>query len=103
VAGRYDVIIANIGHAGDGNVHSIIAKGDLEEAEWRRKLEAVIEELIEVGLSLGGTVSGEHGVGYTKKQYLYLQVGKIPVDLMKAIKRAFDPHNILNPGKVIDL
>ncbi|RLI09961.1 hypothetical protein DRO42_02865, partial [Candidatus Bathyarchaeota archaeon] len=70
---------------------------------WRETLEAVIGELIEVGLSLGGTISGEHGVGYTKKRYLPKQVGRTQVELMKAIKRAFDPQNILNPGKVFDL
>jgi len=103
VAERHSIIISNIGHAGDGNVHSIIARGDMEEDEWRRTLEAVIEELIEVGLGLGGTVSGEHGVGYTKKRYLPMEVGRTQVELMKAIKRAFDPHNILNPEKVFDL
>ncbi|MFQ6053991.1 MAG: FAD-binding oxidoreductase, partial [Candidatus Bathyarchaeia archaeon] len=103
VAERHGILISNVGHAGDGNVHSIIARGDLGEEEWREKLEAVIADLIEVGLSLGGTISGEHGVGFTKKRYLPLQVGRTQVELMKAIKRAFDPRNILNPGKVFDL
>jgi glycolate oxidase len=103
VAKRHGVIISNIGHAGDGNVHSIIAKGDLDDEQWKTTLEVVIDELIKVALGVGGTISGEHGVGYTKKQYLPLQVGETQVDLMKAIKCAFDPHNILNPGKVFDL
>jgi glycolate oxidase len=67
------------------------------------KLETVIDELINVALSVGGTLSGEHGVGFTKKNYLNLQVGEIQINLMKAIKHAFDPHNILNPMKVLDL
>jgi len=104
VAGRHGVLIVNIGHAGDGNVHSIIARNpEMGQERWRETLEAVIGELIEVGLSLGGTISGEHGVGYTKKRYLPKQVGRTQVELMKAIKRAFDPRNILNPGKVFDL
>ena len=103
VAERHGIVVANIGHAGDGNVHSIIVGGDLEEDVWLKTLEAVIGELIEVGLSLGGTISGEHGVGFTKKEYLLKKVGQTQVDLMKAIKRSFDPHNILNPGKVFDL
>jgi glycolate oxidase len=103
VAKRYGVIISNIGHAGDGNVHSIIAKGDLSDEQWPKTLEAVIDELIDVALSVGGTLSGEHGVGYTKKKYLHLQVGETPINLMKAIKLAFDPYNILNPMKVFDL
>lgn len=103
VAERHGVIISNIGHAGDGNVHSIIARGDLEEDRWRKVLELVVGELIRVALSLGGTISGEHGVGLSKKQYLPEQVGVAQVGLMKAIKNAFDPKNILNPGKVFDV
>jgi glycolate oxidase len=103
VAERHGVMISNIGHAGDGNVHSIIARGDLEEDHWRKVLESVVGELIGVALSLGGTISGEHGVGLAKKYYLPKQVGVAQVSLMKAIKRAFDPMNILNPGKVFDI
>jgi len=104
VAKRHGVTIATLGHAGDGNVHSIITRDpEMDRDLWLQKLEAVVEELIDLGLSLGGTISGEHGLGYTKKQYLQLQVGKTPVELMRAIKRAFDPLNILNPGKVFDL
>ena len=102
-AERYEVIISNIGHAGDGNVHSIIARGDLEEDRWRKVLKLVVGELIGVALSLGGTISGEHGIGLSKKQYLPQQVGVAQVGLMKAIKHAFDPKNILNPGKVFDV
>jgi len=103
VAERHGVIISNIGHAGDGNVHSIIAKGSLSDDQWQKTLESVIGELIDIALGVGGTISGEHGVGYTKKQYLHLQVGETQVELMKAIKRVFDPTNILNPRKVFDL
>lgn len=99
----YGVQISNIGHAGDGNVHSIILRGELERDLWLKLLERVTDRLIELGLSLGGTVSGEHGLGYTKKKYLPFKVGDVQVELMRAIKRAFDPHNILNPGKVFDL
>lgn len=103
VAKRHGIVISNIGHAGDGNVHSIIARGDLDDEQWPLILEAVIAELIEVALGLEGTISGEHGVGLAKKQYLEKQVGLTQIELMKAIKRAFDPHNILNPSKVFDL
>jgi glycolate oxidase len=103
VSRRYNVIISNVGHAGDGNVHSIIAKGELSDIEWKKILEPVIGELIEIALKVGGTLSGEHGVGYTKKQYLTEQVGNTQVELMKAIKRAFDPLNILNPSKIFEL
>jgi glycolate oxidase len=103
ISKNYGVLISNIGHAGDGNVHSIIAKGDLEEKKWRKILSKVIDELINISLSIGGTISGVHGIGFNKKYYLNNQVGCIQVELMRLIKKAFDPHNILNPGKVIDL
>jgi glycolate oxidase len=99
----HGVLISNIGHAGDGNVHSIIVRGELERDRWLQLLERITDRLIELGISLGGTVSGEHGIGYTKKKYLPYKVGKAQVELMRAIKRAFDPKNILNPGKVFDL
>jgi glycolate oxidase len=97
------VIISNIGHAGDGNVHSLIAKGDLSDEKWIATLEVVVGELIDIALSVGGTISGEHGLGLAKKRYLTSQVGETQVELMKAIKRAFDPFNILNPAKIFDL
>ena len=100
---RHGVIISNVGHAGDGNVHSIITRGELDEDTWREVLDAVIEELIDLALSLGGTISGEHGLGLAKKRYLPRQVEEAQIELMRGIKRAFDPYNILNPGKVFDL
>jgi glycolate oxidase len=102
-AERHGVIVSNTGHAGDGNVHSIIARGELDEETWREVLEAIIGELIDLALSLGGTISGEHGLGLAKKRYLPRQVEEAQIELMRGIKRAFDPHNILNPGKVFDL
>ncbi len=98
----HGVLISNIGHAGDGNIHSIMVRGELERGEWLRLLERVTDGLIELGIGLGGTISGEHGIGYTKKKYLQYKVGRAQVELMKAIKRAFDPQNILNPGKLFD-
>jgi glycolate oxidase len=97
------VIISNVGHAGDGNVHSIIAQGELDEETWKEVLDVVIGELIDLALSLGGTISGEHGLGLAKKRYLPRQVEEAQIELMRGIKRVFDPHNILNPGKVFDL
>lgn len=104
VAKKYDMLISTLGHAGDGNVHSIIARErDENREEWMKKLDSVVEELIELGLGLGGTISGEHGVGYAKKKYLLRKVGATQLEIMKAVKRAFDPSDILNPGKVFDL
>jgi len=67
------------------------------------KIKELLERIYEIGVSLGGTISGEHGLGFTKKGYLHMVADKSKIDLMKRIKRAFDPNNILNPGKVLDL
>ena len=99
---RHRLRVVVNGHAGDGNVHAIIVKPEEMEREvWLGKLEAIIDDLIHLGLSLGGTVSGEHGLGYTKRKYLVEKVGPVQVELMKAIKKAFDPRGILNPGKIL--
>ena len=100
VAKRRGVIIAAVGHAGDGNTHCMILRQGQSDEEWPKVLEDAIEELINLSISMGGTVSGEHGLGYTKRQYLERKIGKTQVEIMKAIKTAFDPNNILNPNKI---
>ncbi len=104
ISDHLGLLISTIGHAGDGNAHSIIAREQTEDrAAWLKKIKVGIEELIDLSLSLGGTISGEHGVGLAKKQYLVRKVGPVQVELMKVIKRGFDPKNILNPGKIVDI
>ena len=68
--------------------------------DWNEALEATISNLIDISLSMGGTVSGEHGLGYTKRFYLVRKVGATQVEIMKGIKRVFDPNGILNPEKI---
>jgi glycolate oxidase len=90
------------GHVGDGNVHIEILKGDIDYGQWRQVLPAMIEEIFDVVLSLKGMITGEHGIGFTKKKYLPKALGKTQVELMRRLKRAFDPNTILNPGKIFD-
>ncbi len=71
--------------------------------QFKEKGKEVLKRIYEVGVSLGGTISGEHGLGFAKKGYLPIAADEAKIDLMKRIKRAFDPNNILNPGKVFDL
>lgn len=97
---KHGVLLVPIGHAGDGNLHYNIIKQDQTDEEWPEVMEAALSDLIDLALEMGGTISGEHGLGYTKRHYLERQVGAKQVELMKAIKRAFDPNNILNPGKI---
>jgi glycolate oxidase len=91
--------IVNFGHAGDGNIHtSLMIDGKNEEE--KKKAEAAIEEILRLTIRLGGTLSGEHGVGLTKAPYIDLELGPIEIEVMKKIKRVLDPNNILNPGKI---
>lgn len=99
IAEKYGIPIVNFGHAGDGNIHVNImidkkVPGELEKAEQ------AIEEVFKGALELGGTMSGEHGVGIAKARFIPLEITPVAAEYMKAIKRALDPNNILNPGKI---
>jgi len=90
-----------IGHAGDGNVH--IAPSVPAGQDSKERMSQYFKTIFELGVSFGGTISGEHGIGYTKKPYIGIAVAPPKLELMKRIKLAFDPHNIMNPGKVLDI
>ena len=91
------------GHAGDGNLHVNIIKGDLTDDQWNGSLKEGIKEIFVLVKSLGGTLSGEHGVGLVQKEYMDIIFDKTQMRLMREIKKLFDPNNILNPGKIFDL
>lgn len=88
------------GHAGDGNLHVNIIKGDLSEQQWEEELPKAIKEIFELTVYLGGTISGEHGIGWVQKNYMPIAFSKVHLDIMRQIKTVFDPKNILNPGKI---
>ena len=88
------------GHAGDGNLHVNIIKEDLSDEVWNTEVPKGIREIFELCVSLGGTISGEHGIGYVQKNYLDVAFNKTQIELMKGIKKVFDPSGILNPGKI---
>ena len=90
------------GHAGDGNLHVNIIKGDLTEEQWTGSLKKGIIEIFELVNRLGGTISGEHGIGLVQKDYLPIVFDPVQMRLMKQIKQIFDPNNILNAGKIFD-
>ena len=92
--------IPSFGHAGDGNLHIYLCKDSMAEEIWKQKADKAFELLYAKAREFGGMVSGEHGIGYAKKPYLAKQVGENQIDLMRSIKKVFDPKNILNPGKV---
>jgi len=99
IAQRYQLISVNFGHAGDGNIHTNLMINRNNPGEATRAEQAV-EEIFHAALELGGTISGEHGIGITKAPYLQMEIGKKNIALMKQIKNLFDPNNILNPGKL---
>ena len=88
------------GHAGDGNLHVNILKMDMSDEDWEQKLDPAIVEIFKLTVSLGGTISGEHGIGYSQKSYMPIAFSPEELDLMRRIKSAFDPKGILNPGKI---
>ncbi|MEG2788103.1 MAG: FAD-binding oxidoreductase [Romboutsia sp.] len=95
-----NVRIKSFGHAGDGNLHIYVLRDDLDKNEWDKKLSETFEKMYEKSRYLNGQVSGEHGIGYAKKGYLYESQSDAYMDIIKNIKLAFDPKNILNPGKI---
>ncbi len=96
---RFDITILSFGHAGDGNLHVNLLT-DLGQPELKRHCHEAVDWIMEQTLSLGGTVSGEHGTGITKRPYLSMELGADAIGLMKGIKGVFDPRGILNPGKL---
>ncbi|WMJ80857.1 FAD-binding oxidoreductase [Clostridium sp. MB40-C1] len=97
---EFDVRIPSFGHAGDGNLHVYICKDNLSDEDWKKKLKEVFECMYKKSEELKGLVSGEHGIGYAKREFMFHQYGEEYIRIMKGIKGVFDPKNILNPGKV---
>lgn len=94
--------IPSFGHAGDGNLHIYLCRDDLCQEEWERRMAAAFDRMYGEAAKMGGLVSGEHGIGYAKKNYLRGQYGDTQIALMRRIKAAFDPQNLLNPCKVCE-
>ncbi|OEV28006.1 FAD-linked oxidase, partial [Streptomyces nanshensis] len=99
IAERYGLTIGVCAHAGDGNTHPTVCFDAADEDEARRARES-FDAIMELGLRLGGTITGEHGVGLLKKDWLARELGEVSLELHRAVKAAFDPTGILNPGKL---
>ena len=100
ISKKYNLIIGNFGHAGDGNMHPTILT-DLRIEKEAKKVEMAVEEIFSATIKLGGTLSGEHGIGFTKAKYIPFEFTDGDIEVMRKIKLALDPNNILNPGKVL--
>jgi glycolate oxidase len=99
IARKYDLQIATFGHAGDGNLHPQILYDGYDPEQVRRR-EAASGELFRLAIDLGGTLTGEHGIGLSKAPYMRLEHDPVAMDVMRSLKKMFDPNNILNPGKM---
>lgn len=99
ISARRNLPIVIFGHAGDGNLHPNILFDKRDEEEWQR-VEAAVGDLFHAAVEVGGTLSGEHGVGLLKRPYLEMALGATSLEMQKRIKQAWDPNNILNPGKI---
>jgi glycolate oxidase len=97
---RFGLTIGTFGHAGDGNLHPTILTDRRNEEEWHR-VEAAIDEIFDQALKLGGTLSGEHGIGMAKSRFLEKETTRATIVYSRRLKAALDPKNILNPGKII--
>jgi glycolate oxidase len=97
---KYDLQIAVLAHAGDGNLHPLIMT-DLRDREEMSRVDQMLEELCEAAIEMGGTLSGEHGIGIAKARFMNMEFSETSLDLMRGIKRVFDPNNILNPGSFL--
>jgi glycolate oxidase len=100
LAQQYSVRIVCFGHAGDGNVHVNVLKDQLSDERWGEFIPDLREQIYTLTLSLGGTITAEHGVGATRRDYLPMALDQVQIDLMRRIRDCFDPHHILNPGKI---
>lgn len=102
IGNKYGFQSVCYGHAGDGNLHVNIIRGDLSDKAWNEDLPNWIAEIFELTVSLGGTISGEHGIGLVQKRYLPIAFDQTQINLMKSIKKVFDPNGIMNPGKIFE-
>ncbi len=100
IGGKYGFKSVCYGHAGDGNLHVNIVKGEMDDQAWKTEIPKGIREIFELTVRLKGTLSGEHGIGYVQKNYMDIAFSNTQLALMKGIKDVFDPNGILNPGKI---
>jgi glycolate oxidase len=101
ICARAGLRVVCYGHAGDGNLHCNLLRMDMDEKAWNERVPPVIEEIFRLTVSLGGMISGEHGIGWVQRRYMPLACPPAEIEVMRALKRAFDPEGILNPDKML--
>jgi glycolate oxidase len=103
ISERYQIKAMSFGHAGDGNVHLLLFKGEIPDGEWERLIDRAQRDLYKETIDLGGKITAEHGIGLLRKPFLSMNLDSCQIELLKGLKKVFDPKNILNPGKIFDL
>jgi glycolate oxidase len=103
ISERYRIKAMSFGHAGDGNVHVLLFKGDLSDEEWEKRIDQAQRDLYQQTIDLGGKITAEHGIGLLRKPFLSMNLDPCQIELLKGLKKVFDPKNTLNPGKIFDL
>ena len=104
ISDKYNIQIPCYGHAGDGNLHATLVKNpESSMQEWYEIEKKALREIYQATKELGGTISGEHGIGLKRKPYMKIVTSPVELELMRKIKKSFDPNNIMNPGKIFDL
>jgi glycolate oxidase len=102
LGGKYQLKIGVLAHAGDGNLHPLVMT-DLRDKEEMARVEKALEEMYEAAMAMGGTLSGEHGIGIAKNRFLHMEFNRSAIEIMRGIKRVFDPQGILNPGSFLSI
>lgn len=97
---KHQVKILNFGHAGDGNIHTILLQEDYEDKVWQEIRKSLLKDIYDKVTELGGLISAEHGIGYIKRDHFLTYTNKVNIDLMRSIKKAVDPTNMFNPKKI---
>ena len=100
LSSKYRLKIGVLAHAGDGNLHPLIMT-DLRDKDEQERIERALEEMYETAIGMGGTLSGEHGIGIAKKRFLKMEFSEKSMEIMRGIKKVFDPDDILNPGSFL--
>ena len=104
ISDKYNIQIPCYGHAGDGNLHATLVKNpESSMQEWYEIEKKALREIYQATKELGGTISGEHGIGLKRKPYMKIVISPVELELMRKIKKVFDPNNIMNPGKIFDI
>ena len=99
LAAEFNLCIVLFGHFGDGNIHTNLMV-DPADAEEMKRAEIVLDRIFKRVVEIGGTISGEHGIGLSKKPFMHYQFSPVELELFRSIKKVFDPDNLLNPGKI---